>query len=106
MIETPGLPRVGGVAVLAIGSKGLVVNVVFFMAARTFCRTIVKAPARVAILAGSHGVHSEQWESAHVVIEGDSLRPRIRPMACITLFSELAGVEIGLGVAFGTFAGK
>ena len=88
VIELPELPAVGVMAHGAAGAETSLVFVIRFVTADAVALGLLVDGRQMAVLAGHGGMHANEWEMTHVVIEHHPLAPAglaVTLLALITL---------------------
>jgi hypothetical protein len=94
VIEFPGLPVVGVVAVLAVPTKPLFVVVVLCVAVVALDFGFLEIAGGMAFFAGQGTVRAQQGKTGNVVVKFHFGEPAINVMAVVTFFTLLACVRI------------
>lgn len=98
VIEFPERPCIGVVAYLAVRPQSLLVHIIPHMTL-VACRTCILEDGReMALFAGGHGMHADQRETRHVMLEPYFLRPALFTMTACAFITLLPIVHVVVSV--------
>ena len=98
VIEFPERPCIGVVAYLAARPQSLLVHIVPHVTLVAFRTCTFEERGKMALFTGDHGMHADQREARHVMLEPYFLRPALHTMTACAFFTQLSIVHVVVSV--------